>query len=187
LQSAAAGIKEKSIGEFSFEAPSFSLGISDISSQETNSQSQVGLSKKPRRMIFRRTLQLPPCPPSLGSKASAQVQEHCVTVKKVTEAQDDSPPSLGSKASAQVQEHCVTVKKVTEAQDDSRVIVVGSKSQEHGVQGNPIQLGFLQKIGCDIFSMLSHESYKDHSSLQGLQSLSGLLCLIYQDSIQLIV
>jgi hypothetical protein len=111
LQSAAAGIKEKSVGEFSFEAPSFSLGISDISSQETNRQSQVGLSKKPRRMIFRRTLQLPPCPPSLGSKASAQVQEHCVTVKKVTEAQDDS-----------------------------RVIVVGSKSQEHGVQGNPIQL-----------------------------------------------
>jgi hypothetical protein len=111
LQSAAAGIKEKSIGEFSFEEPSFSLGISDISSQETNSQSQVDLTKKPRRMIFRRTLQLPPCPPSLGSKASAQVQEHCVTVKQVTEAQDDS-----------------------------RVIIVDSESQEHGVQGNPIQV-----------------------------------------------
>jgi hypothetical protein len=39
LQSAAAGTKEKSLGGLSFEAPSFNLGISDISSQETNSQS----------------------------------------------------------------------------------------------------------------------------------------------------
>jgi hypothetical protein len=111
LQSAAADLKEKSLARLSFEAPSFSLGISYTSSQETNSQSQEDLSKKPRRMIFRRNLQLPPCPPSHASKASAQVQEHGVKVKQVTKAQYDS-----------------------------RVIIIGSESQENGVQENPIQV-----------------------------------------------
>jgi hypothetical protein len=46
LQSAAACLKEKSLGGFSFEAPYFSLGISDTSSQDTNIQSQEDLSKK---------------------------------------------------------------------------------------------------------------------------------------------
>jgi hypothetical protein len=60
IQSTDVGSKEKNLAVLSFEAPSFSLGISDTSSQETNSQAQKDISKKPHHRIFRRTLQLPP-------------------------------------------------------------------------------------------------------------------------------
>jgi hypothetical protein len=50
------------------------------------------------------------------------------------------PPSDCSKASAQVQEHGVTVRQATEAQDDRRVIIIGFESQEHDIQGNPLQV-----------------------------------------------